>query len=190
MPTFAAMSWNVANLFRPELGAAQPEQQRYQQKLALLAAVINQVTADVVALQEIGGDDALFDLQQALGGTFPHRVISKYPDARGIRVAFLSKFAIANAADIVEFPPGPALDIRGMSDTGESVPIIRMGRGALLIRVTDGAFMVDVMTDHLKSNLLSFPRPGGETSFTPGRLNRFPHGTGHCELSLYVIPLQ
>ncbi len=96
---------SVENLFRPELGAAQPEQQRYQQKLALLAAVINQVAADVVALQEIGGDQPLFDLQQALGGTFPHWVISNFPDAQGIRVAFLSKFAIVNAAHIVESPP-------------------------------------------------------------------------------------
>lgn len=41
MTTFKVMTWNVENLFRPAMGAAQPEQQRFQRKLALLAGVIN-----------------------------------------------------------------------------------------------------------------------------------------------------
>ncbi len=166
MPTFKAMTWNVENLFRPAPGATQLEQQRYQQKLALLARVISDLNPDVVGLQEVGGEEPLLDLQQALGGTYPHRALSAFPDQRGIRVAFLSKLAIGSQVDIVDFPPGPALNISGLTGTGESTPITRMGRGALRIRVVKDSLVADVITAHLKSKLLTFPRPGG-SSFTP-----------------------
>ena len=167
MPTFKVMTWNIENLFRPGPGAAQPEQQRFQQKLQLLANVINQLAPDVVALQEVGGLEPLSDLQQALGAGFPHRAISAFPDGRGIRVAFLSKQALVGPpVDSVDFPQGPALDIHDLTGTGGSNPITRMSRGALRIRVSKGGVTVDVITAHLKSKLLSFPRPGG-SSFAP-----------------------
>jgi endonuclease/exonuclease/phosphatase family metal-dependent hydrolase len=166
MTAFKAMTWNVENLFRPSPGAPQVEQQRFQRKLALLAGVINQLAPDVIALQEIGGEEPLHDLQQALGGTYPHRALSAFPDGRGIRVAFLSKHTVTEQVDMVDFPPGPALAIHGLSTTGESVPINRMSRGALRIRLTKNGLTVDFITAHLKSKLLSFPRPGG-SSFTP-----------------------
>ena len=166
MTTFKAMTWNVENLFRPTSGATPLDQQRFQQKLALLARVINQLDPDVVALQEIGGEEPLHDLQQTLGGTYPHRAISVFPDRRGIRVAFLSKHRVDEQTDSVDFPPGPALDIHGLSATGGSLPITRMSRGALRIRVTKNGLTVDLITAHLKSKLLTFPRPGG-SSFTP-----------------------
>ena len=167
MTSFKAMTWNVENLFRPNSGAPEADQQRFQEKLALLADVIKRLDPDVVALQEIGGEEPLHDLQQALGGAYPHRVISAFPDRRRIRVAFLSKHAVGEQEDIVDFPPGPALDIRGLTGTGGSTPITRMGRGALRIRVTKNGLTVDLITAHLKSKLLSFPRPGGTTSFAP-----------------------
>lgn len=166
MATFKAMTWNVENLFRPAPGATQPEQERHQAKLTLLANVINQLDPDVVALQEIGGLEPLHDLQQALGGTYAHRAISNFPDSRGIRVAFLSKHAVDEPEDIVDFPPGPALDIHDLAGTGESVPLNRMSRGALRIRLTKDGFTVDLITAHLKSKLLTFKRPGG-SSFAP-----------------------
>jgi len=161
------MTWNIENLFRPAPGAAQPEEQRFQQKLQLLANVINQLAPDVVALQEVGGLEPLGDLQQALGAAYPHRAISAFPDGRGIRVAFLSKQPVVGPpVDAVDFPPGPALDIHDLTGTGGSNPITRMSRGALRIRVSKGGVTVDVITAHLKSKLLSFPRPGG-SSFEP-----------------------
>jgi exonuclease III len=93
MTVFKAMTWNVENLFRPDVAATQVEQQRYQQKLSLLASVVNQQDPDVVALQEVGGEEPLYDLQEALGQGYSHRAISAFPDTRGIRVAFLSKHA-------------------------------------------------------------------------------------------------
>lgn len=163
MPTFKAMTWNVENLFRPPLGGSQVDQQRYERKLALLAGVIAQCDPDVVALQEVGGEEPLLDLQQALGGAFPHRASSAFPDRRRIRVAFLSKHAVEEQTDIVDFPPGPALDINDLSPTGGSVPVNRLSRGALRIRVTAGALTIDLITAHLKSKLLSFPRPWGSS---------------------------
>lgn len=165
MTTFKAMTWNVENLFRPASGAAQEDQQRFQRKLALLAGVINQLDPDVVALQEIGGEEPLRDLQQALGGTYAHRAISVFPDRRGIRAAFLSKHPVDEQADVVEFPPGPVLTIHGL--TGALTPITRMSRGALRIRVTKNGLAVNLITAHLKSKLLSFPRPRGGSSFAP-----------------------
>jgi endonuclease/exonuclease/phosphatase family metal-dependent hydrolase len=166
MTEFNVMTWNAESVFRPADGAPQENQDRYQRKLELLASVINQLSPDVVALQEIGGEEPLHDLQQALGATFPHNAISAFPDRRGIRVAFLSQHAIAERSHIVDFPPGPALDILGLDSNGESIPINRMGRGALRIRVTKNGLTVDLITTHLKSKLLTFPRPG-QDSFTP-----------------------
>jgi predicted extracellular nuclease len=64
-------------------------------------------------------------------------------------------------------PPGPALDVRELSASGEPRPVTRLGRGALRIRVAKEGLTVDLITAHLKSKLLSFRRPGGETSFVP-----------------------
>src|SRR5215210_8403164 len=129
MPTFVAMTWNVENLFSPAADAPAEDRQRFHAKLALLAGVIARLDPDVVALQEIGGEEPLGDLQQALGGAYPHRAVSAFPDRRGICVAFLSKHAVEARADIVDFPPGPALDIRGLTEAGGAAPITRMGRG-------------------------------------------------------------
>jgi endonuclease/exonuclease/phosphatase family metal-dependent hydrolase len=166
MTIIKAMTWNVENLFRPTSGATQAEQERFQRKIELLAGVINQLDPDFVALQEIGGLEPLHDLQQALGSAYPNHAISAFPDRRGIRVAFLSKHAVGQQEDIVDFPPGPALDIHDLTATGETTPISRMGRGALRIRATKNGLTVDLITAHLKSKLLTFPRPGG-SSFTP-----------------------
>jgi len=160
------MTWNVENLFRPPLGAPNEELHVFQQKLLVLSTIINQENPDVLALQEVGGETALMDLQDALGGTYPHRAISVFPDQRGIRVCFLSQLAIITQTDIVDFPPGPALQIQDLTPTGGAVPLTHMGRGALRIQVTKGAATVDIVTTHLKSKLLSFPRPGG-SSFAP-----------------------
>jgi endonuclease/exonuclease/phosphatase family metal-dependent hydrolase len=167
MTSFGAMTWNVENLFRPEPQAEEAERERYHQKLGLLADVIERLDPDVVALQEVGGEDELADLQGALDGGYPHRAASDFPDGRGIRVAFLSKHAVEQQEDIVAFPEGPALDVHDLTADGGSEPIERMGRGALRVRVTKDALTVDLITCHLKSKLLSFKRPGGKTSFVP-----------------------
>lgn len=166
MPNFKVMTWNVENLFRPTADATPEEQERYHRKLRLIADTINQNAPDVVALQEIGGNGPLQDLQQSLDGTYPHRAVSTSPDGRGIRVGFLSTLPIDEEIEIVDFPAGPALDISDITASGGSEPVVRMSRGALQIRVTKDGLALNVITAHLKSKLLTFPRPGG-SSFTP-----------------------
>jgi endonuclease/exonuclease/phosphatase family metal-dependent hydrolase len=166
MTAFKAMTWNVENLFRPEPETEVAVRERYWSKLGLLADVIGRLDPTVVALQEVGGEGPLEDLQGALGGSYPHRAVSAFPDGRGIRVAFLSKHTVEESEDIVDFPPGPALDIHDLTASGEATPIDRMSRGALRVRITKDGLTVDLVTAHLKSKLLSFRRPWG-TSFTP-----------------------
>lgn len=167
MATFSAMTWNVENLFRPDTEAEGTERERYQSKLGLLAEVIGRLAPDAVALQEVGGEGPVEDLQGALKGGYPHRAVSAFPDGRGIRVAFLSRHPVEEREDIVEFPEGPALDVHDLTADGGTKPIDRMGRGALRVRVAKDGLAVGLIACHLKSKLLSFPRPWG-TSFTPG----------------------
>jgi len=174
---FAAMTWNVENLFSPGTEAEEEERESYGRKLGLLASVIGDAGPDVVALQEIGGEDALGDLGEALGGGYPHRALSAFPDGRGIRVAFLSRYAFEETEDLADFPPGPALDVSDLTAGGGSEPVERMGRGALRVRVRKEGFLVDLLTAHLKSKLLSFPRPWG-TSFAPGDENERAQAAG------------
>ncbi|HVU10269.1 MAG TPA: endonuclease/exonuclease/phosphatase family protein [Phototrophicaceae bacterium] len=167
MASFKVMTWNIESFFQPTAGASPAEADTYQRKLELLASVINQEAPDIVALQEVGGDGALQDLQQQLGGAYPHRIISTHPDARGIRVAFLSKQAIDMQEEFFNLAQGPALDIHDITDTGASTPITHMSRGAVHVHVDVNGIALDLITAHLKSKLLSFPRPNNKTSFAP-----------------------
>ena len=160
---FSVLTWNVENLFRPSQTATSQDHQDYQDKLTLLAQVINHHEPDIIALQEVGGLEPLLDLQTACG--YPHRDISNFPDGRHIRVGFLSSRPIIAREDIVDFPVGPALNIFDLTATG-TVPITRMSRGALRIRVQYQGITIDIITAHLKSKLLTFPRIGG-SSFQP-----------------------
>ncbi|CAA9466060.1 MAG: Exodeoxyribonuclease III [uncultured Rubrobacteraceae bacterium] len=166
MVDFAVMTWNVENLFAPGPGAERGERHAYGRKLGLLASVIRKAGPDVVALQEVGGEDALRELGDTLDGDYPHGASSAFPDGRGIRVAFLSSHAFEATEDFADFPPGPALEVSDLPVGDGSKPVKRMGRGALRVRVRKESFTVDLLTAHLKSKLLSFPRPWG-MSFAP-----------------------
>ena len=168
---FTVATWNVENLFRPEAGAAAETRASYERKLALLARFISTSDPDVLALQEIGGEDALSDLQDALGGSHPHRALG-VPDDRHIRVAFLSRLPLGEPGDIVDFPAIASLRINRLDFDGNPVPITRMGRGALHVRVTKDGEEVDLITVHLKSKLLTYPSaPGRGSRFTPRNEN-------------------
>ncbi|NJN48340.1 MAG: hypothetical protein HC808_19770, partial [Candidatus Competibacteraceae bacterium] len=77
-----------------------------------------------------------------------------------------SKLAITETEDIVDFPTGPALTIHELDGDANTVPVQRMGRGALRIRIGGDDWHADVITAHLKSKLLTFKRPG-YSSFSP-----------------------
>ncbi len=154
MSTLRLTTWNVQNLFRPDAGDS-AARAVYRQKLAALAQVIHELAPDVLALQEVGGDDALSDLQAAVGADrYDHRAIGR-ADARGIACALLSRVRFAvKPADVDAFPPHVlALGLREF----DGQPMTRMGRGALHVRVTRAGTTVDLIVAHLKSKLLTFP---------------------------------
>lgn len=169
--TFRVATWNVENLFAPGADARNDERTAYWRKIDLLARFVGGVDPDVLALQEIGSEAALTDFQQALGGTHPHRALG-VPDARQIRVAFLSKWPLAEPQDIVDFPDIPSLKINRVDFDGNAVPVTRMGRGALRVRVDVEDDSVELITVHLKSKLLSYPPfPGRGSRFSPRNEN-------------------
>jgi endonuclease/exonuclease/phosphatase family metal-dependent hydrolase len=153
MPTkLAFTTWNVQNLFRPDL-ADQDAVEAYDEKLGLLAGTIDTLDPDVIALQEVGSEGALTDLKARLGGAYPHHHYS-VPDDRGIACAFVSKLKVQSHEDIVDFPKA-VLDLGVLGIDGK--PTTRLGRGAPRIRVKKGALTIDLIAVHLKSKLLTFP---------------------------------
>ena len=96
----------------------------------------------------------LDDLQARLNGLFPFKAISSYPDARGIRVGFLSHFAIAARAEFVNFAHG---ELAAVHDWYPNPPSVRMGRGVLKIEVEPIAgTKIQLITAHLKSKLITY----------------------------------
>ena len=86
-------TWNLENLFRP--GAAGPsDEPAYRAKISGLARTIGELAPDVLAVQEVGDPAALADLAAAAGGDWHTRTAD--PDARGIRVGFLSRLPLAD----------------------------------------------------------------------------------------------
>ena len=155
---FSVMTWNVENLFVPAANDPQNQRDRFDQKLALLAATINALSPDVIALQELG-PRALGRLQNTLGsGAYPaaHEGV---PGDRGIRVGVLSRLAFQGpAANIVNFTGPPPIDqIQGLDNAGAVVSLNRLGRGAVRVTVNADGTTAHIITCHLKSKLLTFP---------------------------------
>jgi endonuclease/exonuclease/phosphatase family metal-dependent hydrolase len=185
---FSVMTWNVENLFPPgsfvSPSSGNPvSEEHFNAKLKFLADFITALDKkpDVIALQEIGGqnnDDlrSIEALQARLGGEYPHRAISPFPDGRHIRVTFLSRLELKRiSGDIRDFPPGP---LASVPDFGGGATT-KMGRGALKVEVElQAAITIRLVTLHLKSKLLTFPREGGGTSFQPKDENERAFGAG------------
>jgi endonuclease/exonuclease/phosphatase family metal-dependent hydrolase len=161
MPSLTIATWNVENLFVPAQGASQDDRAAYDAKLGFLAQTITALNPDVIALQEVGGDAALQSLQTVLPA-YGHRRAG-VADARGIACAFLSKLPLQTPQDIVDFPA----QVRALGATdANGVPLQRMGRGGLRVRVTKSGFSTELISVHLKSKLLTYPLPGGGTAFS------------------------
>lgn len=149
-------TWNVENLFRPGEGGIDLSKAAYQRKLDYIAGIVDAAGVEVLALQEIGSEEALGDLQKAAGEGFAHRAVAS-PDTRGIRVALLSRFPIADAWDLVDYPDGALDDV----PAPEGKILHAMGRGVLETVVDTGEAetsfdRVRVVTAHLKSKLSTY----------------------------------
>ena len=147
-------TWNLENLYRPGGQFGPKNQAAYEAKLTTLAATITAANPDVLAVQEVGEPAALDDLVALLPGPW-HISLSTHPDARGIRVGFLTRTAPATTEQVVDFRP-PLRPVQvGDAATDEAAG---MGRGALHIHLDDlGGHAWVLVTVHLKSKLLSFP---------------------------------
>lgn len=163
MTAFKVMTWNLENLFQPS-ETDNDSVREYEEKLKTLAEVINRLEADVIGVQEVGSPEAFDDLLIKLEGKYPHSQLSIFPDRRGIRVGFLSKFPIEDSEDFVEFPTKGLASVEGRDNDGNLTEVTRLSRGVLRITVTlTEVLKVNLMTTHWKSKLLTFP--GGR--FTP-----------------------
>jgi hypothetical protein len=105
MPDLTVMTGNIQNLFPVGHVDGPATQQEYDDKVAGLAEVINAVEPDVLALQEVGPEHVLADLDAACSIDFDNRLVG-IPDGRGIRVALLSPRLLSNRVDITAFPLG------------------------------------------------------------------------------------
>lgn len=127
----------------------------------------------MLALQEVGGVDALDDLRERLEASYAHSAVSAHPDARGIRIAVLSRGPLHDVRQIADFP---ARGLDRVPDADGGV-LTALGRGVLQVTAerADG-HRVRVLTAHLKSKLLSFP--GGRRF--PRDEDERARGTGHA----------
>lgn len=153
MPDCTVMTWNVENLFPAGTPSGATTDAVYRRKLRYLAKTIKEVGPDVLAIQELGHPTCLADLQQALGGRYPHSAVSDRPDHRGIRVALLSAFDVTDIQQWFGFT-GDALP--GIP-SADGAPVVTMGRGALHAVVQLPNRPLRIVTAHLKSKLLSYP---------------------------------
>lgn len=141
-------TWNLENLFRPGSPDGPSSDAAYEAKLEALAKTIGKIDPDVLAVQEVGDPEALADLRERLGDDW-RAESSKFPDGRGIRVAFLSRLELGEVEHRRKFPR----ELAPVQVDDEGATIAEMGRGALRVRVRN----IDLVTCHLKSKLLTFP---------------------------------
>lgn len=158
MAQFRVMTWNVENLFGVGDEDGPETAVELSNKIESLRAVIDAQRPHVAALQEIGSEAALAQLQQALTVAMPHRQIG-VADERGIRVAFISQRQLNDPIDIQPFPAGLLPIQAGDDPPGPIGPRLmnQMGRGALQVTVRANNRDVRVISAHLKSKLLTFP---------------------------------
>lgn len=93
LPPFVVASYNVENYLVAGIGNRQPKSEAQKEKVA---SILEGIRPDVVALVEVGGTNALLDLQRRLdrkGLPLPHWELVQGHD-EAIQVALLSRFPI------------------------------------------------------------------------------------------------
>ncbi|MGI9336868.1 MAG: endonuclease/exonuclease/phosphatase family protein [Gammaproteobacteria bacterium] len=176
---FKVMTWNVENLFSPGGSSGPGTQAAFEQKIETLAGVIDALAPDVLALQEVGDEAAFEALNNAVDASYAHGALSSHPDGRGIRVGFLSRLPFKRTEDIFEFPGGALNMVPALDNRARPTALHHMGRGALLVEVKPcRGLTLNLITTHLKSKLITYPRPGGRSSFSPNDEDERARGAG------------
>src|SRR5262245_33209858 len=129
---FTIMTWNLENLFPVGHAFGPTSQEVFDQKLGNIAQTILNIAPDVLAVQEVGDPAPFLELQQRLGGFFPHaRLAEHFESPHPIRVGLLSRLPLANIVELFDFPKDALLKIKDARGH-----IIRdMNRGALKAEV-------------------------------------------------------
>lgn len=156
---FTVMTWNLENFGRPAADAPQDARDKYSAKLGQISGLITGAGPDLVGVQEVLAGPAdlapqvFDDLLAALGPEWTG-CLSQRPDERGIRVGWLSRGQLTDAADVADYPHGvPATTV---DDQGTMITATK--RGALAVTYTRGdGLTVHALAAHLKSKLLTFP---------------------------------
>ncbi|MFE0752172.1 endonuclease/exonuclease/phosphatase family protein [Gordonia sp. NPDC058843] len=150
-------TWNVENLFSPGTDGGPESAMEFEAKADALAAVIERMDPDILALQEVGDRRALDRVLERAGGSWHVELAT--PDRRGIGVAIAARTPLSQMREVTDFPTG--IDPIQVDDT--DTRIHQLGRAGLHAVVDTDLGAVHVLTCHLKSKLLTFP--GGR--FTP-----------------------
>ena len=157
MASLTVMTWNVQNLLPVGHNDGPRTDDEYRAKLAALGEVIDLVGPDVLALQEVGPAEVLADLNEACAIDFDFRLTGT-ADSRGIRVALMSPRRLSHRRDIANFPSG-VLPVQCRDTEFDPATTSQTSRGVLSATVRAAGERVIVMTCHLKSKLISYPRP-------------------------------
>lgn len=177
------MTWNVENLFPVDWSVSPRRtvtQADFDAKLDFLAAAIETIGPDVVAMQELGGSDAdaantLAALDARLSQHYPHHALSPHPDGRLIRVAFFSRLPLRDPTPLHAFADGELARVA----TWQGGSVTQLSRGALLVTVSVGGHTIDLLTAHLKSKLITYhPHPHQSVRFYPDDENERAIGSG------------
>ncbi|RRQ26236.1 endonuclease [Rhodococcus sp. Eu-32] len=149
-------TWNVENLFLPGEDSGPRSDADFDAKADALAAVIDVMNLDVLAVQEIGSREALDQVLGRVGEDWHVELADT--DGRGIGVGIASRTPLTDVQQVVDFPD--ALAPIQVDDTDDRIH--QLARPALHAVVDTDLGPVHVLTCHLKSKLLTFP--GGRFS--------------------------
>lgn len=147
-------TWNVENLFTPGADYGPSEQSVFAEKIAGLAATISSAGLDVVAVQEIGDEDAFAALISELGSGWSGELSNRFATPHTIRNGVLSRLPITGMSGHDAIPA----ELQGVPVDDAATELTAMGRGALHVRVdAPGGAGMDVVSVHLKSKLITYP---------------------------------
>ena len=116
--------------------------------------MIDAAAPDVLAVQEVGEQEALADLVARLAGSWHTELCTVLEPDHPIRAGVISRVPLTDVAQVAAFP-GKLAPVQ-VDDDGTTISA--MPRGALRVRAGE----LELVSCHLKSKLLSFP--GGRFS--------------------------
>lgn len=148
------LSWNVENYVAEDRmveGEYRTEYPKPEAAKAALRAALRALSPDVLALQEMGPEPYLAELQRDLaaeGAAYPHRALLDGPDPKR-HLAVLARVPLARVT------LHPTVPVRGQKDRDGRPQLVR--RGVLEVAVTCGGREVTLFLVHLKSRHTNDP---------------------------------